>query len=541
MKLLKNKKRGIIAMTTAVLMLLTACGQPAKNNNSGGGADDFKFVSYPIQTDVTLKYWVELNANVSISSESLTKTPFGQELMKNMGVNIEFIHPPVGQTTEQLGILLTSNSLPDIIEYNWSALSGGAAKALKEGYIIKLNDVFASDAPNLTAYLKSQPGYDKDTKTDDGSYYAFPFIRGDDFLTVSAGPILRGDWLTDLGLPIPETIDEWHTVLTAFRDRKGATSPLSFTNGGGSSWFREGDFSGAYGTPRNFFIDGEKVVYGPYDPRYKDFLTEMAKWYEEGLIDANIANVEGSTLDSNILNSKTGATIGYGGSLLGRLTQSMAGKDDKFKLVAAKHPVLTKGETPVFGQRSPIVDTIGAAITSSCKNVGLAARMLDYAYSDKGHLLYNFGIEGESYNMVDNYPTYTDLIMKNPDGLSITQAMSRYIRGSYSGPFVQDKAYMEQYYTLDEQKEALVRWSDTDTSQKRSLPVSVTFLPEESSEISTILNDINTRVDEMTMKFIMGIEPMDNFDKYISDLKSFGMERAIEIQQNAFDRYIKRN
>ena len=540
MKMFNNKKRSIIALTVAGLLTLTACGPTTNNNKQGGNADDFKFSSYPIQTDVTLKYWVELNANVSISSESLTKTPFGQELMKNTGVNIEFIHPPVGQTNEQLGILLTSNSLPDIIEYNWSTLAGGASKALKEGYILKLNDIIALDAPNLSAYLKSQPGYDKDAKTDDGSYYAFPFIRGDDFLTVSAGPILRGDWLTDLNLEIPETMDEWHTVLTAFKNQKGATAPLSFTNGGSTTWFKDGDFTGAYGVPRNFFVDGSKIVYGPYDPRYKDFLKEMAKWYSEGLIDANIANVEGSTLDSNILNSKTGATIGYGGSLLGRLTQSMAGKDDKFKLVAAKHPVLTKGQTPEFGQRSPIVDTIGAAITSSCKNTAIAARMLDYAYTEAGHLHYNFGIEGESYTMVEGYPTYTDMIMKNPDGLSITQAMSRYIRGSYSGPFVQDKAYMEQYYTLDEQKEALVRWSDTDTSQKRSLPVSVTFLPEESSEISTILNDVNTRVDEMTMKFIMGIEPIDNFDKYIADLKSFGVERAIEIQQNAFDRYVKR-
>ena len=34
--------------------------------------------------------------------------------------------------------------------------------------------------------------------------------------------------------------------------------------------------------------------------------------------------------------------------------------------------------------------------------------------------------------MKDGYPTYTDEVMKNPDGLSITQAMSKYNLASYS-------------------------------------------------------------------------------------------------------------
>ena len=36
-----------------------------------------------------------------------------------------------------------------------------------------------------------------------------------------------------------------------------------------------------------------------------------------------------------------------------------------------------------------------------CKNVELAARYLVYGFTEEGHNVYNFGVEGESYNWVD--------------------------------------------------------------------------------------------------------------------------------------------
>ena len=81
---------------------------------------------------------------------------------------------------------------------------------------------------------------------------------------------------------------------------------------------------------------------------------------------------------------------------------------------------------------------MGVAITTSCKDVETAARLLDYAYSEEGHMLFNFGVEGESYTMVDGYPTYTDKILNNPEGWPLAQSLAAYIRGNYNGPFVQD-------------------------------------------------------------------------------------------------------
>src|SRR5699024_9425198 len=118
-----------------------------------------------------------------------------------------------------------------------------------------------------------------------------------------------------------------------------------------------------------------------------------------------------------------------------------------FKLVATPHPSLEKGEKAALGQIDHPFPGNGAAITTSAENPEEIVKWLDFAYSEEGHMLFNFGIDGISYEMIDDYPTYTKEMTDNPDGLPMTQALGRYIRIG-SGPYIQDKAYMEQYAIL---------------------------------------------------------------------------------------------
>ena len=181
------------------------------------------------------------------------------------------------------------------------------------------------------------------------------------------------------------------------------------------------------------------------------------------------------------------------------------------------------------------IGTGSAAITTSCKNVEAAARLLDYAFSEEGNMLYNFGEEGVSYTMVDGQAVYTDEVLANPDGLSITHAMAGYIRANYNGPFVQSEEYAAQYYQLDTQKEALQLWSSTNMAEHRIPPTTPTV--EESSEQSQILNEITTYRDEMTLKFILGDLSFDEWDNYVAEIEKMGIDRVLEIQNAALDRY----
>ena len=45
--------------------------------------------------------------------------------------------------------------------------------------------------------------------------------------------------------------------------------------------------------------------------------------------------------------------------------------------------------------------------------------------------------------------------------------------------------------------------------------------------------------DEMINKFIMGKEPLDNFDKFVQTLKDMGIDDVLAVEQAAYDRYIR--
>lgn len=519
------KKVLALVLACTLLISLGACG----NNKTTTTGGDFKFTSYPMETDETLTYWVALSPNAVSVVTDMGDSPFGEQLMRETGVKIDFIHPAAGQGEQSFGLMIASNELTDIIEYGWLTVAGGPSKAISDETIIPLND-YIDEAPNLMNFLNSNPDYERSARTDDGEYYMFPFVRDDYSLLISAGPIIRKDWLDDLGLKVPKTIDDWTKMLTAFKEQKGATAPLSFNTNVAMNFF--GALSG-------FYQDNGVVKYGPAEPEYKVAIEGYNDWFKKGLLDPNYMSNDAKALDSNILSGKSGAAYGSGGSGLGKWL-SAADPNSSYDLIGAQYPEVTPGKpNRAVGTATPF-QASGAAISTSCKNIPLAMRLLDYGYSEAGHMLYNFGEEGVSYELVDGEPVYTDVIQKNPDGLAVSQAMAKYFKAAGSGPFAQDRRYIEQYYSTPQQKDALAQWMvNLDLSQARALGAIIPTT-DETSESATLLTEIEKYVQEMTVRFITGIEPLSNYDAYLKRLDDLKIDRAIELKQNAYDRFIKR-
>jgi putative aldouronate transport system substrate-binding protein len=178
-------------------------------------------------------------------------------------------------------------------------------------------------------------------------------------------------------------------------------------------------------------------------------------------------------------------------------------------------------------------------VSGDCEYPELAIRLLDYGYSDEGHILWNFGKEGESFNYVDGYPKYADFIFDNSDGKTVPQKMGLHSQALTSGPFFQDVRYLEQYYATPQQQEATKAWSNTDVYDYM-WPNAATFTQEESDEYNTIMSAILTYQGEMQQKFIVGAEPIEKYDEMVKKIKDMGLDRALEIRQAAYDRYIKR-
>lgn len=526
--------------------MITAFGLLAASvsgcNGTGGGAskedETLKNASYPLKTDVTLRYWLPLHANVSASAVDLGDTPYAEMMEKRTGVKVKYISPVAGQEQEQLNLLLVSDDVPDMIEYNWYEFTGGPNKAISDGYIIALND-YMDYAPNLSKVLKEHPDYDKMIKTDEGKYYVFPFIRGGDLLLATQGLSIRKDWLDELGLAIPETYDEIYEALKKMKEAKNLSAPLTVAGGSSQSYIDM--LLGAFGANTKFYQEDGKIKYGPLEPEFKETLSYLQKLYAEGLLDKNFLTIDTKIVETNMLTDKSAMTFTSAGGQLGKWINAKKSDGKGFNLTGIAYPVKEKGQEPKFGGSSVVYSGANSvAITEQSDNKALAAKYLDYGYGEEGHMAINFGEEGVTYNMVNGEPVYTDLIMKNPDGLAVNQAMGRYFRSSYSGPFIQDEGYIKQYYSMDAQKEAQAQWVKAiPSTRKYDLPQ---ILPteEESGKVSKIMTNVETYQYSMIYKYIMGTEDLSNISAFEEQLKAFGIEDALAIEQAALERYEKR-
>ena len=119
----------------------------------------------------------------------------------------------------------------------------------------------------------------------------------------------------------------------------------------------------------------------------------------------------------------------------------------------------------------------------------------------------------------------------------MAQALSKYLRGGYSGPFVQDSRYHEQYLNSPLLDSAIKTWQNTDMD-KYLVPV-LNMTIEEQEEYDNIIKDVQTYEMEMLYKYISGKEDCSNMDEYFNVMKNMGIERAIELKQIAYDRYMK--
>jgi putative aldouronate transport system substrate-binding protein len=481
-----------------------------------------------------------LNVNVSPNYPNLGDTPFAQGLQERTGVKISYLHPPTGANAEreQLNLMIADGTnLPDLMEYNWlTNYAGGPEKAIADGVLLKLNDIIDQYCPNLKAYLKANPQYDRMVKTDSGSYYGFPFIRGHEKLWYSQGLAIRKDWLEELGLQPPSTIDEWHTVLTAFKTKKNAPAPFTLVYTGQNQRF----FVESFGILRNFFVSAQdgKIHYGTIEPRFREYLGTMNQWYKEGLLDPDFASMQTSQVQQKMTSGVAGATVANVGSGIGTWTGSARQTNPKYELLPLAPPERVKGEKVIYtNPNMPYGGNAQVGISGSSKNIEIAARFLDWGYSEAGHLYYNFGIEGESYTIQNGKPIYTDTVMKSPKGWSVGQAMAAYQRAVSSGPFVQNEGYIEQYYALPEQKLALTAFA-VPNAVNYSLPP-LTPTPEESREIASIMNEINTYTDEMVIKFILGTETLNDasWNNFVSTIRRMGIERALAVYNTALNRY----
>lgn len=463
--------------------------------------------------------------------------------------NVHINYQTYGQTEmlEKFTLLLNTGEYPDILfPGGTNTYPGGYMQGIDDGVLVDMKD-YLQYMPNYMALLDSNPEAKKQAAYDDGEIHGIRVIKGTDTEVVGSAPAFgltyRADILEAMGEDLPNTVDEWHDLLVKCRDR-GMNAACMIESDGGSNisyaWGVNTDWSSNYW---QYDYNTGKVAFGPMLDGFDGYLKEMRKWYEEGLIDKNFTAGNYLILGdyTNIETDQNMLICTWFGFASGTyLYDSGMVSNPNVRMEAAPAIVLKEGDKSCTSIVSnPIAQEL--YVMTTCEDPELAAKWIDYLYSEEGMKYRYYGIEGKSYTYDENGEiVFTDAIINPTDGMTPSQTLSYYAMGSYMG-YQNEQAGQKLSLATSAGDSSLIKcqavWSDID--QTIGLPGGVALSVEEQEVVTQYFTDIKTAVQERMVKYILG-EDNTSHEDFVEKLKDYGVEEVVACYQSAVDRYNNR-
>ncbi len=462
-------------------------------------------------------------------------TAVQQEIEKRTGVHIEWDTYSSDVETVLQTRMASMEGLPDMVEVPPFDSNVGVDTYSRNGVLIALNDLIEEYAPNIQALFEKYPALEAMCTSSDGNIYALAGWWGDINDYVPDYLYIRQDWLDNLGLEMPETIDELYEVLVAFKEQDangngdaGDEIPLATKGGLKNLYYLMTGFG--YDTNSLWYTDEEgNVHYAAVEEQYKEMLAFLNKCYSEGLISDDL---DGTLLTQNITEDRVGIVCHDP-------ADNMASSDD---LALTSNPSCNyqfmpviqaeEGGTAQMTKRAVTWHYYG--ITSACENPEAAIQWIDYVYaSEDGRMLYSYGIEGLSYEVDEaGEITFTDLITNNETYTSAFSALRSI--GAWPTYFINDsgEAFMKIFEGTKVEEACLAAYGNMKDPFPEMLGTA-----DESEIYTSMWPDLSTYLDEMFTAFVIGTESLDSFDSYVETANSLGLQEVIEIKAAQYERY----
>jgi ABC-type glycerol-3-phosphate transport system substrate-binding protein len=226
-----------------------------------------------------------------------TTPPLLEEMNALLGVN--WVHIPCpggnGSYRPKLQVLFAANDLPDLFETYWieQLIQQGTSDLSLE----EVAEHMPSYYEGISAFTDSI-GADLDASLDrfrrDGVLKHYPMIWSS--AADGHGYLWRKDYLDELGMDVPHTLEEWEAVFAAYKE----AYPDRYAYGArchDTTLYRcFNAATNAFGLSNSRYLkkDG-KLVFSNAQPEMIQVLEVLARWYEMGYLDPEFVTVNGES------------------------------------------------------------------------------------------------------------------------------------------------------------------------------------------------------------------------------------------------------
>lgn len=400
---------------------------------------------------------------------------------------------------------------------------------IKSGMFVALDEYFDS-MPNYKKFLDENPEIRAALTATDGHIYYVPQTA----VTNNYQPcmMINVRWLEKLNMEEPKTLDEFVTMLRAFRDNdmngNGDASdeiPMSVT-----SAYLPYLFGPAFGLDlvSGFYADDNGTVHYAYyeSENYKKYLEFLKSLYDEGLLEMEYTSLNRDQITSRCAQDITGVTFDFSWQMSTLYSAQFADYDGTTPIFKGVAPISGEYEGNYVG-RNPVSGIFG--VTKNSGNVDLAVKFLDYIMGEECQDLYVWGLKDVTYTeAADGSREYLPRCSEDTVWYQQLGINAPCMPSQQSVPAT-DVLLAKWHVEVDKEIEKYI---------KAPFP-NVYATDEEASVLSQYLVDIQTYVEQMNVAFISGVNDMSTFDSYLSTLKNMNIEELITIKQAQYDRFME--
>lgn len=481
-----DKLRRLVPGLLAAGLVLSACGSGGGEDNrgAGGGRQPASGIT------VSMITW-----GGSVPDNDV----IGPALKDATGIEVELRGVAAQEEYyQQLGADLAAGSTADLVEVD----RGHLQTYVDQGLVADLSD-HMDDLTDYTNYVGDDI---MALGTIEDTVYGLP-------KKPAPGPNetywIRKDWLDNLGLETPETVQDFEEVLRAFTeddpDGNGKDDTYGLTGGGMNAF---APIFGAFGVgfPVGFYEQDGEIVSG-----YAADGTKEALDYMRGLVTGGYTDPDNFSLQPQpALDRALDGVAGVVHAAFTNIRNSEAAlggasKGEWVQLAAPSGPgggpmvVWDTGRSAMFAIPASVDDAKIAAIVE----------VLNYVSSEDGQNLVMYGIEGTDWEQVDGKPQLTEAAAAKTDperGLSWMYQLSGRVEADF--------------YSRGGEP-----WSPEEVEFTFGQPTIRNYASQVTAPEGYQAGDATRFAQENLVQFISGQKPIDEYNAFVDELYStFGYQ-----------------
>jgi len=583
---MRNWKSAISLLLAAVLLLsCAACAKKTEAPTASWENDDFELSEgaqavatgnekYSADEIVTIRILVPEYADPGYPRSWNQR---GMQMIKQIarerfGLNF-VLEETIGGDSNFKAILNTKiaagANVPDVVRYDLSVSEINQLYA--DGHILDLSQ-YAEYMPDVIQQFEEMPSLKNTNCAADGAILRIPSVQYN-IQHISNWCNIRRDWLDALGLQSPTTTQELHDVLKAFQDNdmngNGQKDEVMTTGFEVMNTIFAPAF-GAYGLTEAtaaWYADEEGKVYSAMlTDEARNYVQWAADMFEEGLFWSESFTDTGA-LSQTLVNEnrRAGKCGAYWDSLLDSIDAYGYGRPDEYNPIQP----LTDGSHPAKLMLKNYGGSFTWMVMKDCPAPERVCEFLNWCYSKEANDISYLGDllidhEGKYYRevpMIDLVtPEEAELLGLKGDEYSVElteegkkldeqeRSLSGYL-GANNGLWVMraintPEEIAADFYSSYDRKASrsasdlalnvyMLNFAYQDGQSFTNLPLAP--ITDEQNEVILRHADLFTYMNETYQKFMMGVEPMSNWDKFVQTCYDQGLEEVLDVIQARYD------